>query len=237
MARLTVLLSLLLLLAVSLLSSSFAQPSSAVSPSLHKLRGAIAAATRLPYTVAEPSAAEPLLAPGEAEGLEDDETEAADMQLGIASILPYRSPDELLQAENELDGPTPSLTPSWADEHVRAAELASQAEARDRANWTGEVASILPYRETDADELRETAEEDEEGELGEASVVPFDSKQAVDSSDDDLSLSTLGEEEESVSSSAARAETEWAKRSRVRRFRLRRWLLQKRLGAAVIYSQ
>jgi hypothetical protein len=111
-----------------------------------------------------------------------------------------------------------------------------QAEAAESEAWQGGVASILPYRSTEADEIREAAQEEEDSEFGVASIVPFDSDAAADGSSGELDVLT-SEDAEAAASSAAQKESEWAKRSRVRRYRLRRWLLQKKLSEAVIYSQ
>ena len=247
MSHVTFVLLCLLLLVFTCLPSS-AQLSSSPSSPLQKLRGKLTASIRPPYTVRDASAVKPLVSLVEADA-------DVDAPIGIASILPYRTPAEVAAQPAESThssaeaveqsvvddertveedvGQEASILPYGTEQDVRTTESAVLTE---EAEWQGEVASILPYRETDADELREAAQEDEGSEFAVASIVPFDSDRAIDSKSDEIDLST-GDDEEAAANSVIQKESEWAKRSRVRRYRLRRWLLQKKLGEPIIYSQ
>ena len=247
-----ILLSLLILLAITF-SSSSAQPSSFPSSPLHKLRGRLAASiARLPYHLADTPTVQQPAASVEAEA-------EVGAPIGVASILPYRAVEEAVKqareeestvdveefelaateetsADDEEDNtqPQPAL-PYGSEAEVKTTESAVLDESPEDATWRGEPASILPYRGTDADELREAAQEEEGSEFGVGSIVPFDSDKAVESNGE-LDLTAV-ESEEAASSSTALRESEWAKRSRVRRYRMRRWLLLKKAGEPVIYSQ
>ena len=231
-------LSVLVLVLLAFSSPSFAQPSSTRSSTLHKLRSKLSASTRLPYAVSDVPVTKTTEAAAEVEA-----------PIGIASILPYRTPEEVAEtvairalntvAASEADDTEAALEQDnrRAEEALATTEAAGAPEAVEMNDtWQGEVASILPYRETNVEELSEVAEEAEGGEFAIASIVPFDSdKAAVDASSKADITTEL--DEEAVASSAAQKESEWAKRSRVRRFRLRRWLLQKKLGVPIIYSE
>ena len=213
------LISLLLLLLLAT-SHTSAQSSSSPSSPLYKLRGKLAASSHSATTPSRAPAAISHLSPVQHVAAVSSASDE-DTPIGVASVRPFRTAEELA-------ADTPVVGSSAVEEEEAQAGAASDASDV----WTGQQASILPYRETDGEEQREAAEEAEESVFAVASILPFDGASEVDSEHSgDVAVS-----EAAVSSAADARESESAKRSRVRRFRLRRWLLQKKLGTSVIYS-